>query len=191
VHTVRQSYARAVAKVAFVAHCLLNQNAKVIGGAVCPGIYSPLVEQLRARDWQLLQMPCPELTFTGMNRFWAVREQYDTIAYRRHCRRIVAPVAGAVAAHLERGDEVVLIGLEGSPSMGVRITSSDPQRAGRPEWPDGAPELEPGRGILIEELLNELAERGIPEPRASGATNALPTHDADRERADIAALLGD
>jgi predicted secreted protein len=191
VHTVRQRYARAVAKVAFVAHCLLNQNAKVIGGAVCPGIYSPVVEQLRARGWQLVQMPCPELTFTGMNRFWAVREQYDTVAYRRHCRRIVEPVAGAVGAHLERGDEVVLIGLEGSPSMGVRLTSSDPDRGGRPEWPDGAPELASGRGILIEELLRELAERGFPEPRVSGVTNALPTHDPEEERADIAALLGD
>lgn len=180
-----------MARVAFVAHCLLNQNAKVYGGAVCPGVYSPLVEELRARDWRLVQMPCPELTFTGMNRFWAVREQYDTVAYRRHCRRIVEPLAGAVAAHLERGDEIVLIGLEGSPSMGVRITSSDPERGGLPEWPDGAPELTPGRGILIEELLGELDRRGVPAPRASGVTNALPTHDGESERRDIAALLED
>ena len=77
-----------MANVAFVAHCLLNQNSKTAGGAVCPGVYSPVVEELRAKDWQLVQMPCPELTFTGLNRFWAVREQYDTIAHRRHCRRL-------------------------------------------------------------------------------------------------------
>ena len=59
-----------------------------------------------------------------------MREQLDTLAHRRHCRRIAGAVAGAVAAHLERGDEVVLVGVEGSPSMGVRVTSSD-----------GAPEL--------------------------------------------------
>src|SRR5881275_1894444 len=122
-----------MAKVAFVAHCLLNQNSKVAGGAVCAGIYSPLVEQLRSRGWQLMQMPCPEMTFTGLNRFWAVREQYDTIAHRRHG---------------QRGDEVAIIGVEGSPSMGVRITSSDPARGGRPEWADGAPELAPGQGIF-------------------------------------------
>jgi predicted secreted protein len=180
-----------VAKVAFVAHCLLNQNAKVAGGAQCPGVYSPLVAELRERGWALVQMPCPELSFTGMNRFWAVREQLDTLAYRRHCKRIVGPVAGAVAAHVARGDEVVLIGLEGSPSMGVRVTSSDGERGGRPEWPDGAPELTPGRGILIEELLAELAERGVPEPRATGVTHVLPDHDPDAERADFASLLGD
>jgi predicted secreted protein len=178
-----------MAKVAFVAHCLLNQNAKTAGGAVCPGVYSPVVEELRARDWELMQMPCPELTFTGLNRFWGVREQYDTVAHRRHCRRIVQGLAGAISAHLERGDEVVLIGVEGSPSLGVRITSSDPDRGGRPQWADGAPELAPGRGIFIEELLAELAERGIPAPRAIGVTEALPDHDPDAERRELGDLL--
>src|SRR3954469_25018458 len=124
-------------KVAFVAHCVLNQNSRVVGGASCPGVYSPFVDELRKQGWELAQMPCPELAFAGLNRFWAVREQYDTLAYRRHCRRIAATVAGAVQARLARGDEVLLIGLEGSPSLGVRVTSSDPDRGGRPEWPDG------------------------------------------------------
>jgi predicted secreted protein len=179
-----------VAKVAFVAHCMLNQNAKVVGGAMCRGVYAPLIEQLRENDWEIAQMPCPELTFTGMNRFWAVREQLDTLAYRRHCRRIAAAVAGAVCTHLARGDEVVLVGLEGSPSMGVRVTSSDPDRAGRPEWPDGAPELTPGRGILIEELLAELAVRGVPEPRATGVRHTLPDYDPEEERQELAAFFG-
>jgi len=29
-----------MARVAFIAHCLLNQNAKVIGGAKRPGMWS-------------------------------------------------------------------------------------------------------------------------------------------------------
>jgi len=178
-----------VAKVAFVAHCLLNQNAKVDGGARCPGVYSPLVDVLRERGFALQQMPCPELAFTGLNRFWAVREQLDTLAYRRHCARIAAAVAGAIEAHVARGDEVVLVGLEGSPSMGVRITSSDPERGGRPEWPDGAPELTDGRGILIELLLAELARRGLPAPRAGGVTHVLPGHDPAAERTELVAVL--
>jgi len=178
-----------MARVAFVAHCLLNQNAKVAGGAVCPGIYSPLVEELHARGWQLMQMPCPEMTFTGLNRFWAVREQYDTVAHRRHCRRIVEPLAGAIGAHMERGDEVVVIGVEGSPSMGVRITSSDPARGGRPEWADGAPELAPGQGIFLEELLAAVAAHGVPAPRAMGVTEPLPDHDQAAQTTQLAAFL--
>jgi hypothetical protein len=69
--------------------------------------------------------------------------------------------------------------------MGVRVTSSDPDRAGRPEWPDGAPELTNGRGILIEELLAELARRGIREPRATGIRHTLPDYDPESERAEL------
>src|SRR5216683_8182495 len=114
--------------VAFVAHCLLNMNSKTYGGAHCPGIYSPLVDVLRERGWRIEQMPCPELAFAGLNRFWAVREQYDTAAFRRHCARLAAAVAGVIALRVGQGEDVVLIGVEGSPSMCVTITSSDPRR---------------------------------------------------------------
>src|SRR5207248_2568735 len=147
--------------VAFVARGLLNQNSKVLDGAHCAGVYSPVVDVLRARGWRIEQMPCPELAFAGLNRFWAVREQYDTAAFRRHCQRLATAVAGAIAARVQQGEEVVLVGVEGSPSMGVTITSSDPQRGGRPAWPDGSPELTSGEGIFVEELHAELGRRRI------------------------------
>src|SRR4051794_7004044 len=185
----RAPYTSPMPGVAFVAHCLLNQNSKTDGGARCPGVYSPLVEELRARGWRIEQMPCPELAFTGLNRFWAVKEQLDTTAYRRHCRRLATSVAGAVEVHVRRGDDVIVVGIEGSPSMGVHITSSDPTRGGRPEWPDGAEELSPGAGIYMEELTAVLAERGIEAPRAMGISHQLPDHDPAAERARLAALM--
>ena len=97
----------------------------------------------------------------GLGRFWAVREQYDTAAFRRHCQRLAAAVAGAIEARVQQGEEIVLVGVEGSPSMGATITSSDPQRGGRPAWPDGSPELTGGEGIFVEELHAELGQRGI------------------------------
>jgi predicted secreted protein len=178
------------AGVAFVAHCLLNQNAEVDGGARCAGVYSPLVEALREHGWRIEQMPCPELAFGGLQRFWAVREQYDTAAFRRHCRRLAAAVAGAIAVHARQGEKVVLVGLEGSPSMGVCVTSSDPRRGGRPEWPDGSGELTPGQGIFIEELRAELARLGVVEPLMTGITHQLPGHDGGVERDRLAAFLG-
>jgi predicted secreted protein len=176
------------AGVALVAHCLLNQNSKVAEGAICAGVHREVVAALRERGWRIEQMPCPELAFTGLNRFWAVREQLDTAAYRRHCRRLAKGVAGAIEAHVRAGDDVILVGLEGSPSMGVHVTSSDPERGGRPEWPEGTDELSPGSGIFIEELAAELAERGVPMPRATGITHQLPDHDEAREQAGIVSL---
>jgi predicted secreted protein len=174
--------------VAFVAHCLMNQNSKVGDGAHCAGIYSPVVDVLRDRGWRIEQMPCPELSFTGLNRFWAVREQLDTAAYRRHCRRLAATVADMIAVRAERGEDIVLIGVEGSPSMGVHITSSDPARGGLPEWPEGTAELTDGEGIFVEELRRELGSRGI-VPGLGGETHALPDHDPLTQRARLESLL--
>lgn len=176
--------------VAFVAHCLLNQNAKTDGGARCPGVYSPAVQVLRDAGWRIEQMPCPELAFTGLNRFWAVREQYDTPAHRRHCQRLAGNVADMIEVHVARGEDIVLIGIEGSPSMGVCVTSSDPARGGRPEWPDGAPELTDGQGIFIEELRLELERRGLGFPRSAGCTHPLASHDPLAERAGLTRVLG-
>jgi predicted secreted protein len=174
--------------VAFVAHCLLNQNSKVKDGAHCAGVYSPIVDVLRAKGWRIEQMPCPELAFAGLNRFWAVREQYDTAAFRRHCRRLATAVAGAIEARSRQGEEVVLVGVEGSPSMGVTMTSSDPERGGRPAWPEGTPEHTGGEGIFVEELHAELERRGI-RFRVAGETHALAGHDPDDERARLEAAL--
>src|SRR5436305_12411587 len=104
--------------VAFVAHCLLNQNSKVGDGAHCAGIYAPVIDVLREKGWRIEQMPCPELAFTGLNRFWAVREQLDTAAYRRHCTRLATAVAEAIAVRVDEGEDVVVIGLQCSPSVG-------------------------------------------------------------------------
>ena len=175
--------------VAFVAHCLLNQNSKTDGGARCPGIYSPLVDLLRERGWRIEQMPCPEHAFLGMHRFWLVKDQADTLAFRRHCRRQAKVVAGAIAVHVERGTDVVVIGVEGSPSMGVRITSSSADWGGRPDKGDDDYPLVPGRGIFSEELVAELAERGLGDVRASGIEHQLPTYDEAAEREQISALL--
>jgi predicted secreted protein len=176
--------------VAFVAHCLLNQNSKVGDGAHCAGVYSPIVDVLREQGWRIEQMPCPELAFTGLNRFWAVREQLDTTAYRKHCRRLAVMVADMAAVRAARGEDIVLIGVEGSPSMGVHITSSDPARGGLPQWPEGTSELIDGEGIFIEELRAVLGRRNI-EAGLGGETHALPGHNELTQRTRLELLLAD
>src|ERR1700724_1002748 len=110
-------------KVALIASCLLNQNAKVCQGAHYPALASPVVDALRSRGFRLHQRPCPELAFAGVRRWWAVSEQYDPPVYRAHCRRLAQAIAPLIEQYLRRGDEEILIGLDGSPSTGVRFTS--------------------------------------------------------------------
>lgn len=53
---------------------------------------------------------------------WGVREQFDTPLYRRHCRRIAKLVATVMEGHAAAGDDVVMIGVDSSPTMGVDFT---------------------------------------------------------------------
>jgi predicted secreted protein len=178
-----------MARVAFIAHCLLNQNAKVLGGAKRPGMWEPVLEQLREHGYTIRQMPCPELAFGGAKRFWGVREQFDTPLYRRHCRRLAKLVAAVMAPHLEAGDEVVLIGIDSSPTMGVDFTPSAPHWGGEPNIGEDDSTLIRGDGIFVEELQAELAERGLPAPRSTGIRHWFSDYDPEEERQRLEALL--
>jgi predicted secreted protein len=176
-------------KVALVANCLLNQNAKVCQGANYPGIVSPVVAALRKRGYELQQLPCPELAFAGVRRWWAVYEQYDTPAYRAHCRRLAQAIAPLIESYVRHHDEVVLIGLDGSPSTGVRFTSSQPEWGGRPNRPEDDWQILPRPGIWIEELQAELARRGLPALPATGWALDMGRYDEAGSRRDLEHFL--
>src|SRR5262249_20800880 len=110
--------------VCYLAHCLLNANAKVDEGALCQGVSMPVLALLRERGCTIRQLRCPELAFGGTRRFWAVREQYDTPVFRAHCRRLAEPIADQVRADLAAGARVIVVGIDGSPSMGVELTAA-------------------------------------------------------------------
>jgi predicted secreted protein len=178
-----------MAKVAFIAHCLLNQNAKVIGGAKRPGMWEPLIDLLRERDWVIRQMPCPELAFGGVRRFWWVRDQADTPVFRAHCRRLARSVAAVMEPHVAASDDVVLIGVDSSPTLGVDYQPSSPTWGGEPNIGDDDTVLVAGEGIFLEELRAELDARGLPMPRRTGIRHWFPDYDETEERARLLALL--
>jgi hypothetical protein len=109
---------------------------------------------------------------------------------REHRRGVAAAVADMMAVRAGQGEDIVLIGVEGSPSMGVHVTSSDPARGGLPEWPAGTSELTSGEGIFVEELRAGLGRRGI-AVGLGGETHALPDHDERTQRARLEVLLED
>src|SRR5690606_16196397 len=108
-------------RYAYVAHCLLNANATVDEWAPCAGVHPGLLGLLREKGYTIRQMPCPALAFAGLIRFWQLRQQYDAPAYRGHCDALAEPVAALIAQDLmaDAGAEVVLVGVDGSPTMGV------------------------------------------------------------------------
>jgi predicted secreted protein len=166
-------------KVALLSHCLLNQNSKPYMRARYPGVVTPVIEVLLNRGYALFQLPCPEVSFTGLNRWSAVIEQYDTPKYRGHCREIAVQVVDQLAQYPQYGYTCLLIGIDGSPTCGVRLTGSSDRWRGFPgslEPGETYPVTE-GRGILMQELTGEYEARGLGELKAFGV--GLDLHGVD------------
>ncbi|MFO1035886.1 MAG: hypothetical protein U1E45_03495 [Geminicoccaceae bacterium] len=177
-------------KLALLSHCLANQNAKVGGYAIAPGVVAPVLAALREAGYAIQQMPCPEMAFLGARRWWQVREQYDTPGYRHRCRELAESVADMLRLRIGPDTrDVVVIGVDGSPSSGVRWTDRGPAWGGEPRHVSF--DLVPGRGVWIEELDAVLAQRALVRTRWFGIGLELPDYDAPSAMAEFRAFLAE
>ena len=152
-------------KIAVVAHCILNQNARVLGLANHAGIIDELVKLFLEKDYGVVQMPCPELIYGGLKRWSLTKEQYDTPMFRNLCREISKSITEQVKEYLNNGVNVALvIGVEGSPSCGVNETSKGYLGGIVEETGEQKSKTVKGSGILIEELRSELKRMRISIP---------------------------
>ena len=107
-------------KIIVVSHCILNANAKVRPLAVYPGVLKSVIHQFIENGTGIFQLPCPESSYLGINRWGMCFEQYDTPKFRRHCRKILEPCLDQIEAFVSAGYEIVgVIGADGSPNCGV------------------------------------------------------------------------
>ena len=127
-------------RVVFVAHCLLNENVRYLGGACRPGDVQEIVDQLQEQGLGICQLPCPEqrvwggvlkrhlLALYGSGRRMtspvrhfaaALLVGYTRWRYRRLARALASQVADYHAAGF---DVAGVVGVDTSPSCGVRYT---------------------------------------------------------------------
>ena len=152
-------------KIALVAHCILNQNCRVFGLAKRPAVITEILNLLERNSYGIVQMPCPELTFTGLRRWSQTREQYDTPMFRNHCRKIAVGLVDQIQQYMDCEMKVaVVIGVEGSPSCGVSETSSGYTGGKVREIKRIRKKRVKKRGIFMEELVSEMEKRHIVVP---------------------------
>ncbi|WP_456365412.1 hypothetical protein [Thermococcus sp.] len=78
-------------------------------------------------EWQVLAYPCPEFELIGWPRAPASREAYEKLGMRERAK-VIADFIGRVLTE-EKPEEVVFLGVKGSPTCGVfHTSSSDPKR---------------------------------------------------------------
>lgn len=128
-------------RIALVAHCVLNQNTVLTGWARAKGGYTSAVCQIMEQGLGLLQLPCPEMMYLGVDRPPQTFADYDTPAFRQHCRNLLAPTLAELSRLLEDGSTVeLLLGIENSPCCDLRA----------------------GKGVFMEELLKMFPEGVVP-----------------------------
>jgi len=172
-------------RVLLVAHCVLNQNAKLDRCAHYPGVVSGVTQLLVNAGIGLLQMPCPELMCLGLGRHaeqgtTATVEAEDTrIAERMSqadarsiCQRLVEDLVYQVREYRQHGFEIAgLVGVNGSPSCGVETTWCDDQEHAGP-------------GTFIEMLQAEFECGGVPIPM-----RGIKAYQPDRALSAVTELL--
>ena len=116
-------------KVMLVAHCILNQNAKMDRCAYYPGAAREAGAMLVDSGVGLVQLPCPELMCFGLAREAdpaiepTIGEEDTRIARRLQdadaqaiCRRLVDDLVYQVEEYAKNGFEVIgILGMNGSP----------------------------------------------------------------------------
>ena len=138
-------------KIIFVAHCLINQNARCNGSGNFPSSVPLIPAYLLANQIGIAQMPCPELGCLGLGREGLIYDQLSTVGARRYLRQIAEDMAYQIEQYRKHGFRVTaILGVDCSPSCGVNCHAYN-----------GA---QPGKGAFMEELAEVLAERGLEIP---------------------------
>lgn len=154
-------------QLVILSHCILNEKSKVNGYVQEPETIEKVVFPYIRKSIGIIQLPCPEFTYLGNLRWGMTKEQFDTLAYRKHCQKILAPIVEQIEEYVDKGYSIVeVVGIKGSPSCGVFSTcvgydggeissiQTNPQKA----------RLVRGGGVYIEELIRLLKNKNITLP---------------------------
>jgi predicted secreted protein len=126
-------------KIIIVSHCVLNQNSVVCPLARAKGAFK-FVTQLVHEGIGIIQLPCPELRYLGIDRKPMDKFQYDTLEYRNFCKSLVLPIVEEIVMYVERGYSFIgVIGINESPTCSITKNM----------------------GILMEELFKELSKHWL------------------------------
>ncbi len=139
-------------KIIFIAHCVLNQNARIVNAADFPAMFDPLLDFIQKAQIGIIQMTCPELYCLGLGRF-DVRVGLEDKAGMERLQRLIDDLIFTIQEYSFQGMEVIgIIGKDGSPSCGVNKTWYNDSGHGD------------GQGVFIRELKKKLKHNKLDIP---------------------------
>jgi len=118
---------------------------------------------------QFIQLPCPEFTLYGANRWGHTKNQFDNPFFIEHCRKLLQPIINQLKEYLKNSEKFNILGfirIDGSPSCGADYTcfgSWGGNLSGRKDLDEtiATVVLKKGKGVFFDVLSDMLKEEGI------------------------------
>jgi len=152
------------AKMIVLAHCILNQATRWWQKGEPPRARGPvkeILDFLSAQKIGVMQLPCPEMTFSGNPRPPRTKDEYENLpGFSLHCKRLAQTSAEYLKALTAMGREprihiIAIAGIAHSPTCSVK---SAPSRMG------GKTGYVEEKGLFFEILEKELEDLGLTMP---------------------------
>lgn len=164
-------------KILFVSHCLFNDGTKLKNQNPTEMEEErrekrKLLHALLDAGIELVQLPCPEFILYGANRWGHASSQFDTAFFRNESKNMLKPFLLQIeeySSHPERFEILGIVGINGSPSCGVRFTYDGEwggEFSGNPHLQDTLASLkkEEKPGVFLKVFMEMLEERGYKIP---------------------------
>jgi len=136
--------------VIFLPFCTLCQASKARGLArTYSAQLEPLLDLLAEENINIVQLPCPEMLFEGIDREPRDISYYENREFKQSCRRLAEQQAVIINQFKDAGYNIIaLVGVERSPSCSLRNV----KRKGK---------IIRGKGIFMDYLVEECPS-GVP-----------------------------
>jgi predicted secreted protein len=130
-------------KLIILSHCILNQNTVIKGWERSTSSFKELVLGIIDKDISIIQLPCPEFGYLGLDRPPMTKEQYDTDDHRSFCQSLLSSTVNEIDMYHKSGHQILgIVGIHQSPSCSI----TNP------------------RGVMMEEFIKSLGGRSISLP---------------------------
>lgn len=185
------------ARLLMVSHCLLNPYSQVKGRRTPKEAARFAISAAVQAGVGVVQMPCPEFTYEGPNRWAKSYAQYDTTYFRNHCAALVEPVVEQLREYVADGTQVLgVIGVMGSPSCGAyMVGTADGWGGCFDDGPEGQPWRPPpggkvtGRGVYLQAVSDALEAEGWEIPVLAVPPDKAGPEVLERFRAGVELML--
>jgi len=149
-------------KVIVLVHCILNQNSRFYPDAKHKGAVVEIIDFLVKKDFGILQIPCIEFLFMGLDRskhrnghsgLSGIWHALNLPEGRKICREIAEDIAIQLRQYIDNGFYVAaVLGKNTSPTCGVALHSIANN------------EIVAGPGVFIQELQKIFKEKSLDIP---------------------------